>query len=269
MMKSPTPIPRFTHHFGVPKAPRCRRATSAQLFGADPLHRNLVAERASRAARRSRRATPASRSPAPTSRSARCIVANAPDGAIYVADFYEEFIAHGQNYQGQIDPTTGRIYRLRGQELQLNEGREPRRENERAARRTLRHPNRWHRQTAVRLLGERRDPSAIEPLRQLLRKTETHPALEALWALHQAGWLDEATIAGRSRTRQLRCARGPFGCWATPERCPRGLPHAPRASLRPSRTRRCDRRSPRPPPASDRASARAGGGRSAARRGRR
>ncbi len=29
------------------------------------------------------------------------------DGAIYVADFCEEFIAHGQHFQGQIDPATG------------------------------------------------------------------------------------------------------------------------------------------------------------------
>ena len=58
----------------------------------------------------------------------------------------------------------------------------------------LRHPNKWQRQTAARLLGERRDPSAKESLGQLLSKSDTHPALEALWALHQAGWIDEATM---------------------------------------------------------------------------
>ena len=36
-----------------------------------------------------------------------------PDGNIYIADFYEYYIAHGQHFQGQIDPSTGRIYRLR------------------------------------------------------------------------------------------------------------------------------------------------------------
>ena len=44
---------------------------------------------------------------------------NAPDGSIYVADFYEHFIAHGQHYQSQIDPRTGRIYRLRSKEAKL------------------------------------------------------------------------------------------------------------------------------------------------------
>ena len=32
---------------------------------------------------------------------------NAPDGSVYVADFYEHYIAHGQHYQSQIDPSTG------------------------------------------------------------------------------------------------------------------------------------------------------------------
>ena len=58
----------------------------------------------------------------------------------------------------------------------------------------LRHPNKWQRQAAARLLGERRDPSAKESLRQLLGESDAHPALEALWALHQAEWLDQATI---------------------------------------------------------------------------
>ena len=39
--------------------------------------------------------------------------ANAPDGSLFVSDMYEYYIAHGQHYQNQIDPTTGRLYRLR------------------------------------------------------------------------------------------------------------------------------------------------------------
>ena len=120
-----------------------------------------------------------------------------PDGALYVADFYEEFIAHGQNYQGQIDPTTGRVYRLRGKDATLEKdvnlsARPPAQLVE-----TLSHPNRWHRQTAVRLLGERRDPPRPPAAEgDCCKSSETHPALEALWALHQMGGLDEATDAG-------------------------------------------------------------------------
>jgi hypothetical protein len=91
-----------------------------RFFAADPLHRNIVvAERYARGSTFETRdqgialagADPAFRP---------VYLTNAPDGAIYVADFYEEFIAHGQNYQGQIDPSTGRIYRIRGKNLPLN-----------------------------------------------------------------------------------------------------------------------------------------------------
>ena len=46
-------------------------------------------------------------------------VTNAPDGSLCICDMYEFYVAHGQHYQNQIDPTTGRIYRLRGREAPL------------------------------------------------------------------------------------------------------------------------------------------------------
>src|SRR6185295_6801204 len=36
-----------------------------------------------------------------------------PDGAIYVADFYEQRIDHASHYQGRVHKESGRIYRLR------------------------------------------------------------------------------------------------------------------------------------------------------------
>lgn len=35
-----------------------------------------------------------------------------PDGNVYVADWCEEFIAHGQHYLGMLDSNTGRVYRI-------------------------------------------------------------------------------------------------------------------------------------------------------------
>ena len=119
---------------------------------------------------------------------------NAPDGGIYIADFYEEYIAHGQNYQGQIDPTSGRIYRLRGVAEPLNRDVNLEKKSTAQLVELLAHPNRWHRETAVRLLGERRDATAVGSLREAVRASTEHPAaLESLWALHQMGALDEAT----------------------------------------------------------------------------
>ena len=173
-------------------------------------------------------------------------VANAPDGSIYVADFYEQYIAHGQHYQGQIDPDSGRIYRIRGRELQLTKDINLERKTSAELIEMLRHPNKWQRQTAARLLGERRDPSAEDLLRQLLRESDTHPALEALWALHQAGWLDEATIE-----RAIAHPAAPLRAWiirllGDAGRCPRALLQRSSASLRPSQTRRYDARSQEP-----------------------
>src|SRR5262249_10466823 len=117
--------------------------------------------------------------------------------------------AHGQNYQGQIDPTSGRIYRLRGKDSPLNKDVNLAIKTTPELIQTLRNPNRWHRQTAVRLLGQRRDPSALEPLKALLKESDTHPALEALWALYQMGALDEATAIAA-----LAHPGGPVRAWA-------------------------------------------------------
>jgi putative membrane-bound dehydrogenase-like protein len=117
-----------------------------------------------------------------------------PDGAVYVADFYEEFIAHGQHYQSQIDPSTGRVYRIRGKDLPLNRDVNLAGKSTTELIAALGHADRWHRQTAVRLLGERKDASAAAQLKQMLKQqSATHPALEALWVLHQLGALDETT----------------------------------------------------------------------------
>jgi len=192
-MKTRHPIQRFTHATIVGEGTALPAHHFGRFFAADPLHRKVViAERYARG------------STFETSDSAVALtgadpsfrpvfMANAPDGSIYLADFYEEFIAHGQNYQGQIDPGSGRIFRIRGKELPL------RKDVNLGAKTTLElvallgHPNRWHRQTAVRLLGERRDPGAVEPLKASARERNVHPALDALWALFQADALDELT----------------------------------------------------------------------------
>src|SRR5207237_2252631 len=95
-------------------------------------------------------------------------IANAPDGSLFIADMYEFYIAHGQHYQNQIDPTTGRIYRLRGKDAVLQTDLNLAAKSTAQLVALLTHPNKWHRSTALRLLGERRDPTATEPLKALL-----------------------------------------------------------------------------------------------------
>jgi putative heme-binding domain-containing protein len=192
VMKSRNPITRFRHATIVAEGTALPSNYLGRFFGADPLHRNIVVgERYARGS--TFETSDAGVALAGADPSFRPVfLTNAPDGAIYVGDFYEEFIAHGQNYQGQIDPTSGRIFRIRGKDLALNRDVNLATKTGPQLVALLAHPNRWHRQTAVRLLGERRDPAALEPLRAALLESAEHPALEALWALHQMGALDES-----------------------------------------------------------------------------
>jgi putative membrane-bound dehydrogenase-like protein len=122
-----------------------------------------------------------------------------PDGAIYIADFYEDRISH-------VDPrdnwerSSGRIYRVRPKEWKAAKG-----SGDLAGKPSaelvelLKSEDRWHRQTAMRLLHDRRDASVAPALREMLLKGQGQTALEALWGLNAAGALDEASgIAGLS-----------------------------------------------------------------------
>lgn len=112
-----------------------------------------------------------------------------PDGSIYIADMYEQRIDHSSHYAGRIDRTNGRIYRLttrqhghRDLTAELNAAIT----NPVAA---LQHVSKWHRQNAVRLMGDRKDASLIPALWNQAQQQTGQAALESLWALHLSGGL--------------------------------------------------------------------------------
>ena len=55
----------------------------------------------------------------------------------------------------------------------------------------LEHPNKWHRQTAVRLLGKITEDNLRKKLIKWVNEKEDNSALGGLWALHQSNQLDE------------------------------------------------------------------------------
>jgi len=192
-METADKVVRFTHYGAYADGTAMPSKFSGMLFALDPLH-NLVTV----SVRTPRGSTFTTTDQEPALRSSDTAfrpvyIANAPDGSLYISDMYEFYIAHGQHYQNQIDPTTGRIYRLRGKDAALET------DVNLAAKTTaqlvalLSHPNKWHRHTAVRLLGERRDPEAAAPLRKAVAEDAGLGALNALWALHQSAGLDDAT----------------------------------------------------------------------------
>ena len=190
-MKLAAPIQRFTHGVAVVEGTALPASRQGQMFWIDPIHSLVVATE-----RQTRGATFGTRDLDQVVKSADdgfrpVFIANAPDGSLHIADFYEHYIAHGQHYQSQIDPTTGRIYRLRGKGSALEKDVNLARKSTDELIALLSHPNKWHRHTAARVLGWRATPEVQSKLRSVLASGSA--PLAALWALHQAGGLDDAT----------------------------------------------------------------------------
>jgi len=118
-----------------------------------------------------------------------------PDGAVYVADWYDMQINHYRNHEGQIDPNSGRIYRLRAKGARPVKAADMKKLSTPELIKLLGDDNRWVRETALRLIGDRKDRSVIPQLAALMRKETGQLALEPLWALNLSGGFDDAVAA--------------------------------------------------------------------------
>jgi putative membrane-bound dehydrogenase-like protein len=118
---------------------------------------------------------------------------NAPDGTLHVCDMYRETIEHPwsipDDMKGKLDLESGRdrgrIYRLAPPNFQAPKTK-PNLGKATTAElvRTLEHPDGWWRDTAHRLIFERQDKAAVEPLRKLLRESKDERArILAIWSL--------------------------------------------------------------------------------------
>ena len=190
MIRTTNDAVRFTHFGAFAEGTAMPSSAAGLLFSLDPLHNVVLTSQ--RIARGATFETvddePALRSEDVTFRP--LYIANAPDGSLFISDMCEFYIAHGQHYQNQIDPRTGRIYRLRGKDATLEKEVNLADLSTPQLIEQLAHPNKWHRHTAVRLLGERRDQASVAPLQDLLASDDGLAALNALWALHQVTALD-------------------------------------------------------------------------------
>ena len=134
-----------------------------------------------------------------------------PDGALYIADMYHGIIEHvifmvpylerqirARRLHEGLD--RGRIYRVVYESNPVDR-RPPRLASATAADLVshLSHDNGWWRLTAQRLLVERRDPAAIQPLRDLARSgARPLGRLHALWTLQGMDALDWPLLLGAS-----------------------------------------------------------------------
>ncbi len=117
---------------------------------------------------------------------------NAPDGTLYVADVYREVIEHPASLPPEIkqhlDLTSGRdrgrIYRILPDGFQQPALPQLGKATTAELVELLAHPNAWHRQTASRLLYERRDSAAVPQLLKLAGESSSPLGrMQSLYAL--------------------------------------------------------------------------------------
>jgi putative membrane-bound dehydrogenase-like protein len=126
-----------------------------------------------------------------------------PDGAVYVADWYDKRANHVDPVDNW-DRTNGRIYKIeaidappypphfgggRGGRLNLSKM------SSKELVGLLDHPNEWYPREARRILAERRDSSMVGGLRKTILDQKGRLALESLWALYVSDGFDETFAA--------------------------------------------------------------------------
>jgi putative heme-binding domain-containing protein len=186
---------RFSHTFVINEAPGLPAKYRGKLFAVEPLHgRVMMSEvRADRSSFETQDIEPVLTTSDTWFRPVD--IKPAPDGSLFVADFYEAKIAHLGHNDGVVDRDTGRVYRLRAKDSKAYKPVDLSTKTSMELVELLKEDNRWVRQTANRLLGDRKDPTVIPTLRRMVLAEKGQPAYEALLALQVSGGFD-AKLAG-------------------------------------------------------------------------
>lgn len=134
-------------------------------------------------------------------------LADGPDGALYVADMYRAVIEHPEFMPPELKTRPdllkgkhlGRIWRIVPENAAGRDSPKPHLSKASAGElvRLLKHPEPWWRDTARRLLLERQDRAAVEPLRQMLTDSKVAVArVAAAWLLDRFEALDDDLLLG-------------------------------------------------------------------------
>ncbi len=195
------PIQRFTHTMLAARGTSLEAQMADSLLCVDPLHGTLV--NAKMIPRGSTYRTEDVGLALKTSDKwfRPVAIADGPDGAAYVCDWYDFQVAHIYAHVGKLDKDHGRIYRvagtLPGAEWDPKAARGQDAESLSWLIERLKHPYRWQRAHARQLIAEHAlRATALERLKNLLQ-TEGQAALESLWTMHLCGWLAD-TIPHRA-----------------------------------------------------------------------
>ena len=187
------PVARFTHQFIIYEDTALPERYRAKLWGVDVLHNNIVLSEIfpDGSTFQTRDIERVVRSKDTWFRPV--MIAPAPDGSLYIADWYDRQVNHYRNHEGRLDPERGRIYRIRAKGSKFSKPIEFGKLNPDELVDRLKSDSRWERRTALRLLGKiTGDAPAIG-----------NRSLDHLWASSALGQAD-FTAALKSKNPDVR-----------------------------------------------------------------
>jgi putative membrane-bound dehydrogenase-like protein len=184
-------VERFTHNFIIYGGGALPEKYDGKLFGVDPLHSQVVLSDVLRD-RSSFKTFDLLNVVESSDKYFKPVEIKAgPDGAVYIADWYDRQVTHTHNYEGLIDKSNGRVYRLKAKGAPPIKKFDLGKASDDDLIVYLSHPNRWFRQTALRILGDRKHKELGPKLKKLCEASTGQTALEALWAYNLSAGLDD------------------------------------------------------------------------------
>ncbi|MBE0542177.1 MAG: c-type cytochrome [Verrucomicrobia bacterium] len=204
-------VERFTHTFLIYEADALPHQYRGRLFGLEPMQGRVVLSEITPTA-----STFTTRDlehvVTTTDRWFRPVdIKLGPDGAIYIADWHDFSINHWKNYQGNMDAASGRVWRLKAKASKPVKPFDLLKQTDEQLIALLNHPNRWWRETASRVLGQRGNTALLSALAKQVEQSSGVPALGALWTWHA---IAARTDASASATRFLKHTDPQIRLWA-------------------------------------------------------
>lgn len=199
------PIQRFTHTMLITDGTALEASMPGGMLCVDPLHGTLVHTKLipEGSTFRTEDVEIAVKS---TDKWFRPVaIADGPDGAAYVSDWYDSQVAHIYAHVGKLDKDHGRLYRLAPDDApvaravwdaELATATDESSVHALVAK--LKHPLRWQRWNARQLLSRHPQKQVARELLKQMLAGDDRDALEALWTIHACGWLADSMVAPRS-----------------------------------------------------------------------
>jgi putative membrane-bound dehydrogenase-like protein len=181
---------RFSHSFIIYEADTLPEKYFGQLFGIVPLHNRvqvaeLVPDGSSFKTRDTERVIES------TDKWFRPVdIKVGPDGGVYLADWYDIRLSHVDPHDNW-DKSNGRIYRLTKKGAPQLKRFDLGKASDDELIKTLSHPNKWWRQMALRVLGDRANETLAAKLRDVALKSSGPGNLEAMWAAYVCGGFND------------------------------------------------------------------------------